>query len=395
MLLHPTPQAIPSDLTKVHDRLHRRCAKWQKRIFLVAFVTGLLANIAMGEEFVPKQAQSVPASPSYLHLVAQKALGAEELNTIAVFEKAAQAVVYITNTAVRRDIWSLNTFEVPQGSGSGFIWNRQGHIVTNYHVIYGADSIQVVLDDQSTRDARIVGVDPDHDLAVLQITGKTDTLMPLEIGTSQDLRVGQRVLAIGNPFGLDHTLTTGVVSALGRSIKSVNDRTIENAIQTDAAINPGNSGGPLLNSAGELIGVNTQIVSPSGAYAGIGFAVPVDIVKRVVPQLIQYGKVIRPGLGISLIPDSIAARWGIKGLVIAKVLPGSMADKAGLQGLEETKTGRIRLGDVITTIDGESIRTYDDLARLLDRHNVGDHIKLGIRRSGKEQTLSLQLQAVQ
>lgn len=395
MLSQPTPQAIPLVRTKVRDPLHRRCAKWEKYILLIAIVTGLLPNSAMGEEFLPKQVRSVPASFSYLHLVAQKPLGAEELNTIAVFEKAAQAVVYITNTAVRRDIWSLNTFEVPQGSGSGFIWNRQGHIVTNYHVIYGADSIQVVLDDQSTRDARIVGVDPDHDLAVLQITGKTDTLMPLEIGTSQDLRVGQRVLAIGNPFGLDHTLTTGVVSALGRSIKSVNDRTIENAIQTDAAINPGNSGGPLLNSAGELIGVNTQIVSPSGAYAGIGFAVPVDIVKRVVPQLIQYGKVIRPGLGISLIPDSIAARWGIKGLVIAKVLPGSMADKAGLQGLEETKTGRIRLGDVITTIDGEAIRTYDDLARLLDRHNVGDRIKLGIRRSGKEQTLSLQLQAVQ
>lgn len=395
MLLHPTPQAVRSDRITVRDRLHRRCAEWQKLILPVAFVTGLLPNIAMGEEFVPKPARPVPALPSSLHLVAQKPLGAEELNTIAVFEKAAQAVVYITNTAVRRDIWSLNTFEVPQGSGSGFIWNRQGHIVTNYHVIYGADSIQVVLDDQSTRDARIVGVDPDHDLAVLQINGKTDTLMPLEIGTSQDLRVGQRVLAIGNPFGLDHTLTTGVVSALGRSIKSVNDRTIENAIQTDAAINPGNSGGPLLNSAGELIGVNTQIVSPSGAYAGIGFAVPVDIVKRVVPQLIQYGKVIRPGLGVSLIPDSIAARWGIKGLVIAKVLPGSMADKAGLKGLEETKTGRIRLGDVITTIDGEAIRTYDDLARLLDRHNVGDRIKLGIRRSGKEQTLSLQLQAVQ
>ncbi|GJL67510.1 MAG: 2-alkenal reductase [Nitrospirales bacterium] len=344
---------------------------------------------------VPKQAQSVPAQSSYLYPVAQQSLGAEELKTIAVFEKAAQSVVYITNTAVRRDIWSLNTFEVPQGSGSGFIWNRQGHIVTNYHVIYGADSIQVVLDDQSTRDARIIGVDPDHDLAVLQITGRADTLMPLDIGNSQDLRVGQRVLAIGNPFGLDHTLTTGVVSALGRSIKSVNDRTIEGAIQTDAAINPGNSGGPLLNSGGQLIGVNTQIVSPSGAYAGIGFAVPVDIVKRVIPQLIQHGKVIRPGLGISLIPDSIAARWGIKGIVIAKVLPGSMADKAGLQGLKETANGRIRLGDVITVIDGETLRTYDDLARMLDRHNVGDRIKLGIRRNGKEHTLSLQLQAVQ
>ncbi|WP_447965618.1 S1C family serine protease [Nitrospira sp. Ecomares 2.1] len=395
MRLHHIPRTIHPRQEIPSDQPYRLSTEWQGLLLPVLFVTLLLPHTAMGEAFVPKQAQSVSAQPSHLYLVAQQSLGPEELNTIAVFEKAAQSVVYITNTAVRRDIWSLNTFEVPQGSGSGFIWNRQGHIVTNYHVIYGADSIQVVLDDQSTRDARIIGVDPDHDLAVLQITGKTDTLMPLDIGNSQDLRVGQRVLAIGNPFGLDHTLTTGVVSALGRSIKSVNDRTIEGAIQTDAAINPGNSGGPLLNSAGKLIGVNTQIVSPSGAYAGIGFAVPVDIVKRIVPQLIQHGKVIRPGLGISLIPDAIAARWGIKGIVIAKVLPGSMADKAGLQGLEETANGRIRLGDVITAIDGETLRTYDDLARMLDRHNVGDRIKLGIRRNGKEHTLSLQLQAVQ
>jgi S1-C subfamily serine protease len=328
-------------------------------------------------------------------MTANQPLRAEELSTIAVFEKAAQSVVYITNTAVRRDLWSLNTFEVPQGSGSGFIWDRKGHIVTNFHVIYGADSIQVVLDDQSTHDARIVGVDPDHDLAVLQISGATGTLTPLDVGSSQDLRVGQQVLAIGNPFGLDHTLTTGIVSALGRNIKSISDRTIEGVIQTDAAINPGNSGGPLLNSAGNLIGVNTQIISPSGAFAGIGFAVPVDIVKRVIPQLIQYGKVIRPGLGITLIPDSIAIRWGVKGVVIAKIQPGSMAAQAGLQGLEEEPGGRIRLGDVIRSIDGEKVRTYDDLARMLDRHNVGDRIKLGIRRNGKEKTLSLTLQAVQ
>ncbi|GJL57672.1 MAG: 2-alkenal reductase [Nitrospirales bacterium] len=395
MLLHPKPPAIFPDRATVRHQSQRRFASQTGLFLLFALVTGLLPDSAMGEGSAPERTQSGSPRPAYLHLMGTQSLGAEELKTISVFEKAAQSVVYITNTAVRRDIWSLNTFEVPQGSGSGFIWNRKGHIVTNFHVIYGADSIQVVLDDQSTHDARIVGVDPDHDLAVLQITGKANTLMPLKIGTSQDLRVGQRVLAIGNPFGLDHTLTTGVVSALGRSIKSVNDRTIENAIQTDAAINPGNSGGPLLNSAGELIGVNTQIVSPSGAYAGIGFAVPVDIVKRVVPQLIQYGKVIRPGLGISLIPDSIASRWGIKGIVIAKVLPGSMADKAGLKGLKETATGRIRLGDVIISIDGEAIRTYDDLARLLDRHNVGDRIKLGIRRNGKEQTLSLKLQAIQ
>ena len=336
----------------------------------------------------------VPTTPFLRTKTTTQPLSTEELNTIAVFEKAATSVVYITNTALRRDFWSLNTFEVPQGSGSGFIWDRQGHIVTNFHVVYGADTIQVVLDDQTSFDAKVVGVDPDHDLAVLRISSKNNSLIPLEIGSSQDLRVGQRVLAIGNPFGLDHTLTTGIVSALGRSIKSINDRTIEGVIQTDAAINPGNSGGPLLNSSGQLIGVNTQIVSPSGAFAGIGFAVPVDIVKRVVPQLIQFGKLIRPGLGISLIPDSIAKRWGITGVPIAKVQPGGAADKAGLRSLEEVPGGRIRLGDIITAIDGEEVRNYDDLAKILDRYNVGDRIALRIRRNGKDHTLSLNLQAV-
>ncbi len=335
-----------------------------------------------------------PRHSPYLVQTATPQLSPEELNTIAVFEKAATSVVYITNTAIRRDFWSLNTFEVPQGSGSGFIWDTQGHIVTNFHVVYGADTIQVVLDDQTSYDAKVIGVDPDHDLAVLRITTKGAKLIPLDTGNSQDLRVGQRVLAIGNPFGLDHTLTTGVVSALGRSIKSINDRTIEGVIQTDAAINPGNSGGPLLNSAGQLIGVNTQIVSPSGAFAGIGFAVPVDIITRVVPQLIQFGKVIRPGLGISLIPDSIARRWGITGVPIAKVQPGGAADKAGLRSLEEGPGGRILLGDVITSIDGEAIRSYDDLAKILDRYKVGDRIKLGIRRKGKDHTIPLKLQAV-
>ncbi|UCH92033.1 MAG: trypsin-like peptidase domain-containing protein [Nitrospirota bacterium] len=331
---------------------------------------------------------------TFMHFVAEQPLSAEELKTIAVFEKAAKSVVYITNTAVRRDFWSLNTFEVPQGSGSGFIWNTQGHIVTNFHVVYGADSIQVVLDDQSTHDARVIGVDPDHDLAVLQINASKKQLHPLGLGNSQNLRVGQHVLAIGNPFGLDHTLTTGVVSALGRAIKSINDRTIEGVIQTDAAINPGNSGGPLLNSSGQLIGVNTQIISPSGTFAGIGFAVPVNIVKRIVPQLIQYGKVIRPGLGISLVPDSIANRWGITGVVIARVQPGSAAEKAGLKSLEELRSGKIRLGDVITSIDGDQVQSFDDLATILDRHNVGDRITLGLRRNNKERTVKITLQAV-
>ncbi|MGZ8384263.1 MAG: S1C family serine protease, partial [Nitrospira sp.] len=207
-------------------------------------------------------------------------LSTDEQATIAVFERATRSVVFIANTAMQRDPWSFNLFEVPQGSGTGFVWSRQGHIVTNFHVIYGADAITVTLADQVEYKAKVVGVDPDHDIAVLQIQAPEAALQPVTIGNSQSLRVGQKVLAIGNPFGLDHTLTTGVVSALGRTIKSMSNRTIEGVIQTDAAINPGNSGGPLLDSAGRLIGMNTQIVSPSGAFAGIGFAVPADTVSR-------------------------------------------------------------------------------------------------------------------
>jgi len=328
------------------------------------------------------------------HKPASPQLSPDELATIKVFEKASQSVVYITNTAMRRDFWSMNTFEVPQGSGSGFIWNHQGYIVTNFHVVYGADAVQVILEDQSSYDARIVGVDQDHDLAVLHIRAPRKKLSPITIGSAKNLRVGQRVLAIGNPFGLDHTLTTGVVSALGRTIKSINDRTIEGVIQTDAAINPGNSGGPLLDSTGRVIGVNTQIMSPSGAFSGIGFAVPIDMINRVVPQIIKYGKVIRPGLGISLIADSIAARWGINGLVIARIQPGSPASRAGLQSIREIRGGRIRLGDIITKMDGESVREFDDLARILDHHKVGDRVTIEIQRNNRRKTISLTLQAI-
>ena len=321
-------------------------------------------------------------------------LGTDEQENIHVFERATKSVVFITNTALRRDFWSLNTFEVPQGSGSGIVWDRQGHIVTNFHVVYGANSIQVVLSDQSSHEAKVIGLDPDHDLAVLQIHSTDKSLSPIQVGNSQDLQVGQKVLAIGNPFGLDHTLTTGVVSALGRNIKSINERTIEGVIQTDAAINPGNSGGPLLNSSGKLIGINTQIVSPSGAYAGIGFAVPVNTITRVIPQLIKFGKLIRPGMGISLIPDSIATRWGIQGLAIAKVEPGSPAERAGLQSARETRLGRIHLGDIITKIDNKPIRTFDDLARILDRYKVGDQVTVEVHRNGKPRNVRLRLKAI-
>jgi S1-C subfamily serine protease len=358
--------------------------------FLVVF--GTLLSFQGLPCFLSNHAHAEP--PPTLLTSNTSGLTPSEQATISIFKKATRSVVYITNNAIRRDVWSLNTFEVPQGSGTGFIWDTQGHIVTNFHVVYRADAIQVVLDDQSSYDAKVVGVDPDHDLAVLKIQAPQHKLIPVVVGTSQDLQVGQGVLAIGNPFGLDHTLTTGVVSALGRSIKSVTDRTIEGVIQTDAAINPGNSGGPLLDSAGRLIGVNTQIISPSGAFAGIGFAVPVQMVNRIVPQIVKYGKVIRPGFGITLIPERISARWGIKGLAIARVKQGSTAHRAGLQPAKQTSQGRIHLGDIIQSVDGEPVRSFDDLARILDRHQVGDTVPIEIRRNKRTHSLSIKLQAI-
>ena len=321
-------------------------------------------------------------------------LGPDERATMTVFERATKSVVFIANTAVQRDFWSFDLLEVPQGSGSGFIWNKQGHIVTNFHVIYGANAVKVTLADRSEHQAKLVGADPDHDLAVLQIQVSEGMLEPLAVGSSQDLRVGQKVLAIGNPFGLDHSLTTGVVSALGRTIKSMSNRTIEGVVQTDAAINPGNSGGPLLDSAGRLIGVNTQIISPSGAYAGIGFAVPVDTVNRIVPELIKHGKLIRPGLGVSLVPDAMARRWGINGLVIGKVSRGGAAERAGLKGARETSSGRIELGDIVVAVAGKPVTTIDELMDVLEHHKVGDQVAVDILRGNRREKIMVTLQAV-
>jgi S1-C subfamily serine protease len=305
-------------------------------------------------------------------------LGPDERATIAVFERATKSVVFISNTAIQRDFWSLDTMEFPQGSGSGFVWNKQGHIVTNFHVIYGANSIKVTLADRSEHPAKLVGADPDRDLAVLQIQAPENVLEPLAIGASHDLRVGQKVLAIGNPFGLDHTLTTGVVSALGRTIKSMSNRTIEGVIQTDAAINPGNSGGPLLDGAGRLIGVNTQIVSPN----------------RIIPELIKHGKLIRLGLGVSLVPDAMARRWGITGLIIGKVTGGGGAERAGLRGVRETSSGRIELGDIVVAVDGKPVETVDDLMGVMEKYKVGDRVKVDVVRNNKRRSVDVTLQVV-
>jgi S1-C subfamily serine protease len=320
-------------------------------------------------------------------------LEADESHTIQIFERTAPSVVYIVNSALIRQLFSHNVYEVPQGAGSGFVWNQEGYIVTNFHVVYNADSLTVVLANQTEHEARVVGVDPDHDLAVVQIQVPREKLFPIPVGSSHDLKVGQKVLAIGNPFGLDHTLTTGVVSALHRSIESMTKRTIENVIQLDAAINPGNSGGPLLDSGGRLIGINTMIVSPSGASSGIGFAVPVDTINEMVPQLIQLGKVIRAGIGVSLLPDSVARRRVRQGVIIGQVVPGSPADRAGLRG---TTQGRpAQLGDVISAVDGEPVDTVDDLYRLLGRHKVGEQARLEIIRAGQSRAVTVTLEAVQ
>jgi S1-C subfamily serine protease len=321
-------------------------------------------------------------------------LAAEEKSNIELFRLSSPSVVYITRLAMRRDRFSLNLFEIPQGTGSGFVWNDQGHIITNFHVIQGASVLRVTLADNSEWDARVVGRAPDQDLAVLFINAPRDRLKPIAIGQSANLQVGQRVFAIGNPFGLDQTLTTGIISALGREINGVSGRKISGVIQTDAAINPGNSGGPLLDSAGRLIGVNTAIFSPSGSNAGIGFAVPVDTVNRVVPQLLRHGRVIRPGLGIHVADRGTAERFGIRGVLIIRVQKGSAAEGAGLRGTGRNREGRLVLGDVIVGVGERSISSIDDLLDALDAHKVGDVVEVRLMREGSEMSINIKLQAL-
>lgn len=322
-------------------------------------------------------------------------LSAGEKSTIAVFREASPSVVHITAIAVQRDLFTLNLYQIPEGTGTGFIWDNSGNIITNFHVIQNADAAQVTLADQSNWKARRVGAAPDKDLAVLRIDAPANKLRPIPVGTSKDLQVGQSVFAIGNPFGLDQSLTTGVISALGREIESVTRRPIQGVIQTDAAINPGNSGGPLLDSAGRLIGVNTAIYSPSGASAGIGFAIPVDTVNRIVPELIRSGKVTRPGMGIQIAEDQIAERLGVTGVLLVDVAQGSAAAKAGLRPTRRESSGRVRLGDVITAIDGKKIESSNELFLTFEKYKVGDSVNVSLLREGKAVQVKVTLEAVQ
>lgn len=317
-----------------------------------------------------------------------------ERRNIEIFRSASRSAVYITRVALRRDFFSFDVTRYQQGTGSGFIWDDEGHVVTNFHVVQTNDrstEYLVTLWDQSEWPARIVGVARGKDLAVLRIDAPRELLQPVSLGSSERLAVGQQVLAVGNPFGLDQTLTVGVVSALGRDLQAPDGRTIHDVVQTDAAINPGNSGGPLLDSRGRLIGVNTAIQSPSGASAGIGFAIPVDTVSRLVPQMIQYGEPIRTGIGISVLTDYQARRYGFEGIVVTEVVPGMPADRAGIEPVKITRRGEVS-GDVIVAVDDKRVRSLPELQDAFEEAGgLGATVKLTLLNGNRRREVQVPL----
>jgi S1-C subfamily serine protease len=328
-------------------------------------------------------------------VVARGDLAADEQSMIELFERTRDSVVYISTRQQVRDFWTRNVFSVPRGTGSGFIWDEHGHVVTNFHVVEGASEAIVRLADGRDYKSVLVGASPAHDIAVLRIGVGFKRPPPVPIGTSSNLKVGQKAFAIGNPFGLDWTMTTGIVSALDRSLPTERGTVIEHLIQTDAAINPGNSGGPLLDSAGRLIGINTAIFSPSGASAGIGFAVPVDTVNRVVPQLIRTGRYVRPALGIEVDEElnrRLTALLGVEGVVILRVAPDSAAAKAGLAGATVTPEGGIVPGDVIVAVEGKPVDSVARLLARLDDFKVGDTVAVTVVRDRKQRDVRITLQ---
>jgi S1-C subfamily serine protease len=368
-----------------------------RQILLIALITGLFAagGVVLFDRitnrFQPSQAAFTENAPAG---ISDPATSTDEQNNIEVYRTLSPGVVFIHSTSYARDFFGF--VEPQEGSGSGSILDQQGNILTNYHVIEGAQKLSVSMGGKKDYPAVVVGGDPDTDLAVIRLTEKpAGTLTVLPLGDSDKLVVGQKVLAIGNPFGLDRTLTTGVISGLQRPIRARNNRLIEGAIQTDASINPGNSGGPLLDSHGRMIGINSQILSPSGSSAGVGFAVPVSIAKRVVPQLLQTGRVRRPKLGIST-RDISSLRNQIDlpvedGVLIYQVARGSGAANAGLRGVQQTEMGDVELGDIIVGIDNDKVGNSDDLFRVLDKHQIGDTVQVQIWRDGRRMSVPVRL----
>lgn len=317
----------------------------------------------------------------------------DERNTVEIFQKASPKVVYVHRLATI-NTHSLKKSHVPDGAGSGIIWDEKGHIVTNYHVIKGADDLAITLGNM-TVPVKVVGKEPRKDIAVLEVRSPQalaflKSFKPFEIVHLTDLMVGQKAIAIGNPFGLDHSMSKGVISALGRQVPGIGGVTIRNMIQTDTPINPGNSGGPLLNSAGQLIGMNTIIYSRSGSSAGIGFAVPAEDIERVVTQIIKNGRVVLSGIGIQRVEPNVAKRLGVrKGILIADVLPNTPAAKVKLRGTHRDPWGRIVLGDVIVAINAHPVKDYDGLYNLLTDIKIGERVTVSIQRGNKQMDVTL------
>jgi S1-C subfamily serine protease len=332
------------------------------------------------------------ASASPRAVVARGDLAADERNNIDVFKSVSPSVVHITTLERAASLFSTDVSQVPRGTGTGFMWDERGHIVTNFHVIQGANGARVTLSDQSTFSASLVGVFPDRDIAVLRIDAPAAKLKAIALGQSGNLQVGQKVYAIGNPFGLDQTLTTGIVSALNREIESVTRRPIRGVIQTDAAINPGNSGGPLIDSAGRLIGINTAIYSPSGTSAGIGFAIAVDDVNRIVPRLIRDGRIPRPSLGISAAPPEFNRAMKLPlGIAIVGVAPGSSAADIGLRPFRRSGSGGVIGGDLIVAVDKEPVAALESMLEQFEKHQPGDTVTLTVLRQGSKIDLKVRL----
>lgn len=326
----------------------------------------------------------------FLFCIHLSAYTENEKNTIEVVKATKNSVVFVTKIQETRDFF-FGSREVAAGTGSGFVWDTNGYIVTNYHVVEGGSRFAISCPDQKTYEAKLVGGEPAKDIAVLKIVKKGGKFVPLEPGDSRILQVGQKVIAIGNPFGFDHTVTTGIVSALGRNIEGYGGVTIRDMIQTDASINPGNSGGPLLDSDGKLIGMNTMIYSKTGTSSGIGFAVPVDIIKKIVPQILKYGKVIRPGVGVAFLPKRYARNLDIEGAIIWEVPEKSRAYRAGLRGVYRDRYGRLLVGDVITAINNIKIKSYDDYYNAMDNFRIDQYVTITVLRDEKTRKVNMRL----
>lgn len=359
-----------------------------RQIIVIALLSALVAAgavaviVRFSDRFQPRSTALIETPPEG---VTSPALSTEEQNNIEVYKAIAPGVAFVSSTTYERDFFGIQ--ERP-GAGSGSVIDDQGHVLTNNHVVEGAQKLSVSFGGDRAYSATVIGRDPDTDLAVIKVSAPSDQLKIVPIGDSDKLQVGQKVLAIGNPFGFDRTLTTGVISGLQRPIRARTGRLIEGAIQTDASINPGNSGGPLLDSQGRMIGINSQIISPTGGSVGVGFAIPANIAKRVIPQLIQQGRVVRPKLGITTravrdLRDQVRLPVS-EGLIIMQVAPGGAAAAAGLRGLSQTPDGDIVIGDIITSVDGQAVNDADDLFRILDKHKVGDVINVEIFRNNRK-----------